>query len=388
MSTQPVSNRAPAALNSRLLIAAALACGLFAHSTAATAQDETTTATAQTTTASQILPEVATPVDVADDEPTTASYTAVLLGEAVADNPNNTEKGPFPDLAGMTTSTLAGKVIDLTAHGVTIAQTAEKLPQALEASPDIVIIFNGYTDGANETPDEDQRATLQAMTTELQKAGARVFLVPASLNIDAMPMANLRLAASETNATFISLGLESGGQPYQDALLEIAAELEAQPDDAVATAPAPTPASNIVTIQGRTVKAATPISEPATAPRLETVTVPEGSEAPKRTELKASLDRELGRIASQTDEELDATGATTTATAQEDLPTTGKIYVDTGTSMTYAAGEIPEGGQVTRRGRDAQDSISMKPLPPLKAYRPAPPVNRTRTDIKEPGFSR
>jgi len=328
--------------------------GVIALCGAAFSQDTTATI------AIPAEPDTLTPeqesASAADDR---ATQTVVLLGERISVEQPTSAKGPFRDLVAMTTSTLGGRVIDLTTHGLTIAETAKTVKDALKEKPAIAVVFTGYSDEQAKTEDDAQRKTLAAVSVALKKAGARVFLVPGATTVGALTSANLRLVASDYDVTFIPIGTEVGGQPFQDAFNTIKIELAQAAQDKTK------PASTMVGTINHGV-----IASPA-----KTSTTAEMREQYQTAEER--MQAELARVAGQSSEAPTLTAMTTESLLQTTQPGAQ------GTTTTY-----PEGGRMTKRGKDAQENINMRPLPAVKAFRPQIPVPRNQVDEKEPALSR
>lgn len=338
----------------------------------AAAQD--TTATVEVTEAATTTESLA-PLAVMTPEPEgnvttgttsgqdmTATQTIVLLGEKVSQENPDSATGPFPELAELTRTTIGGRVVDLTTHGLTIEDISRTIGKAVIQRPDVVIVFTGFTDEKKETEDQAQRDALATVVEGLEKSGAKIFLVPASTTVGAMTSANLRLVATELGVYFVPIGTEVGGQPFIDAFTSVNEYLAAPPEEAPAPVEAPAPAT-AVTIQGG--KISGPGSAPAEA-KVETY-----------DSKKAAIQKELDRIAGQSGDEGILPSLEDTVITTESL-----------LNAQPAGTTIPEGGTLTKRGKEAQESINMRPLPAVKAFRPSIPVPRNRLDTKEPGLSR
>jgi hypothetical protein len=326
------------------------------------AQDTTETASAQTETTSSISADdpattVATEADV------TANLNVVLLGEVVGPDADKPAEGPFPDLGGVASGALGGTITDLTTAGLKMEQLAGMAKSEVSGKPDVALIFTGFSDEAAETSDTAQRKALGEVVAALRAKNnaMRIFLIPASTNVGAITSANLRLAATEANATFIPIGTEVAGQPYLDAIEEVKAEL-AESLEPAETEPELQVAPRTAIIQGGQIKT-------GTAPTID--------ETATYEQKKASLQQELERVAGQ------AGDAAMMLPSLEDTATTGFVdSASTGTAM-------PPGGTLTKRGTEAKDSsIKMKTLPAVKAFRPQIPVPRNEVDVKEPALSR
>lgn len=360
-------------LLSQAIAALAVAVGLMIAGTAS-AQTTETKAAVESSTAiepgdSRLETEQTTDTADAQSIPEAKlqqeELSIALLGEVVGANESSPAKGPFPDLASLTTGTLGGEVTDLTTPGLTMEQLVQQAKSTSLGTPDVTIIFTGFTDGENRTADETQRLGLKQTVAALRglNKNMKIFLIPASTSVGAITSANLRLTASETDAIFVPIGTEVGGQPYQDALEAVRAELTTPNNEGVSTAQSQTEAATSVIVRGDQVTAPSSQSD-ATGPDFEAQ--------------KADLQKELDRIAGQ------AGDASLTLPSLEDAATTSFAgHSATGTTT------VPEGGTLTRRGVEARDeSIQMKPLPAVKAFRPQIPVPRNEVDVKEPALSR
>jgi hypothetical protein len=95
---------------------------------------------------------------------------------------------------------------------------------------------------------------------------------------------------------------------------------------------------------------------------------------------QASLQRELNRIAGDTED---------SGILPSNVESLSSATLFTDSETTTPAGQvIPPGGTLKKTGTEAKDSINMRPLPALKAYRPQIPVPRNEIDKKEPALSR
>lgn len=290
-----------------------------------------------------------------------ATQTVLLLGEKVSVESAASEKGPFPDLVGYTTSTLGGRVTDKTRHGALISAVADEAAGLFDTQPDIVIVFTGYADGKANTADDVQLDALKKIITGATQKGARVILVPSSTEVGAMVSANMRIAASDFGASFVPMGTEVSGRPFDEAFEGIKLELAGEEPEAEAATAKSNPTS--VTIKGGKLQ----------EPTVEAVNTDEYKQR------QVSLQQELNRVAGQADE-LEPISTTDTELADE------KVYEDTGTTATHTG--YPDGGTLTKRGPEARESINMRPLPAVKAFRPQIPVPRVEIHMKEPGLSR
>jgi len=326
----------------------------IAGSGSAICQDTTSTSTV-VVESDTLTPEQ----EAAAVEDNVVTQTVVLLGERISAEQPTSAKGPFPDLVAMTTRTLGGRVIDLTTHGLTIAETAKTVKGALKEKPAIAVVFTGYSDEQAKTEDDIQRKTLAAAAVALKKSGARVFLVPGSTAVGALAGANLRLVATDYDVTFIPMGTEVGGQPFQDAFNAIKIELTKAAESETK------PASTMVGTINHGVIASPAKTSTTAEMREQYLTAEERMQA------------ELQRVAGQSSEAPTLTAMTTESLLQTTQPD------DSGSTTTY-----PEGGTMTKRGKDAQENINMRPLPAVKAFRPQIPVPRNQVDEKEPALSR
>lgn len=335
--------------------------GASAQTTASLAADTVTTAAETTATAATPTPKAAS-----DDADTTHAIT--LLGEKSGLNPESPRKGPLPDLMGAATALLGSDVTDFTATDITLEQTADAVKLETQVHTDVALIFAGYADEKKNLSDKAIKQALQEIADGLKKRNPkmRMFVVPSATYMGTMTGANLRLAAQDAGMTFIPLGTEVGGEPFRDAMREIAAELNPAAKDARADQPAAPeqpeqPEQELSPLQQTPPppEKPAPISTPA-------VSAPATLRSPGQADLKT----ELQRIAGETD---DQPVAQTTATAAE----------TTSTEL-----QIPPGGQVVKRGKEAQQEVNMKPLPALKAFEPQIPVPRVQVEKKEPALSR
>ncbi len=331
----------------------------------ATAQE--TTATVETTesvTSTESLAPLAVmtpepgPAATAVSADAAATQTIVLVGEKVSLQNPNSAKGPFPDLVALTKSTVGGRVVDLTTHGLTMEATANMIGKAVIQKPDVVIMFTGFTDEKTETADDVQRAALTKTVKALEKSKTRVFLVPAATSVGAMTSANLMLVATELGVNFVPIGTEVGGQPFIDALASVNEALA--PDTEAPVAVPPSRPATAVTVQGRRIADPNAAEEPAV----------------NYDKSKANIQKELDRIAGESGE------AAILPSLEDTKITTESLF------SADAGSTIPEGGTLTKRGKEAQESINMRPLPAVKAFRPSIPVPRNETQTKEPGLSR
>ncbi len=321
-----------------------------------------------------VIPAFAAPDNVATTGTATGSTTAtetktfapnlsstlsiVLLGEVVSMNAESRLKGPFPPLLDIANSTLDGTVYNFTTQGLTIARTAELITKVKFPPPDVMVLFTGFTDEQEKVDNEAQRVSLQSMIKNLksQNPEMRIFLVPAATTIGALTSANLRLVAGDSNAVFIPLGTEVSGEPYREALQAINAELATVAPSEVNKSEAFAPSSSVYVRSGQ---ADTP--------------APEATPSTEYDERKATLQQELDRIAG------DSGNA-------RSLPSAADTTI---TTFTDNADPVPAvGGTITKRGAEAQESINMRPLPAVKAFRPQMPVPRNNIDEKEPALSR
>ncbi len=326
---------------------------ILAVAAPASAQPETTA-----TTQASTEPTTATETDIfASDTP--AVQSVMLLGETVSLDSKSPEKGPFPPLLEITTSTLLGsQAIDYTTQGVTIVQTAALVAAVQTTPPDIAVVFSGYTDEVQKVNDEQQRIALQSLveTLKSRNPAMRIFLVPAATTIGAITSANLRLVAADGNATFIPLGTEIGGVPYKEALQAIKVELSGEAEPAVVSE--------------------RPAAGAYTRSFNETPAEPEPTPSAEFDKQKSQLQQELDRIAGES------------GNAQS-LPSLADTVITTATdSATTDGGSHPAGGSLTKRGPEAKEAINMRPLPAVKAFRPQIPVPRNNLEKKEPALSR
>lgn len=295
----------------------------------------------------------------ASDVQTTQSI--FLIGEKVSLDEGSPVKGPFPPLLDITTSTLGGTVSDFTSQGLTIAQTAAMVAAAKSTPPDVTIVFAGYTDEKRDVDNDEQRVSLEALKKRLisKNPAMRIFLVPAATTVGALTSANLRLVAGDNNTIYVPLGTEVSGEPYQEALETIKTELTTVAttvEDGQAEAAAP---SNAVFIRGRQVGSPEPEATP-----------PAGY-----VQQKDTLQQELDRIAGESGD-------------AQSLPSLADTTITTFTDANDPATTTGAGGTITKRGAEAQQSINMRPLPAVKAFRPQMPVPRNNIDVKEPALSR
>ena len=161
------------------LLAAAIATSTLSYSSTALAQETAgTTATVEaaedeSSTASLAPLAVMTPGTGSEEsEPVkkadaAATRTVVLVGEKVSlENPASA-KGPFPDLVTLTENTVGGRVVDLTTHGLTMAETTATLGKVIIQRPQVIIVFTGFTDEKKSTSDDEQRLALKEIVKGL-----------------------------------------------------------------------------------------------------------------------------------------------------------------------------------------------------------------------------
>lgn len=340
------------------------------------AEDGATSASAGVTTPTAATAPMAADTLSAEEEAAATAkadagdtQTVVLMGERVSVKDPESAKGPFPNLVDFTTATLGGRVVDLTAYGQRVKDTEGLVERAVERRPDVVVIFTGFADERAETDAkagssaEQVQPTLKRIVAGLKKGGVkRVALVPASTEVGALSSANLRLAATDTGAVFVPMGTEVGGQPLQDAFNSLRRELSGEPEAEVTVVPVVTSSTVVGTGAGSVVGA-----------KLPAVAKPDFDRE------KATLQQELNRIAGQVD-------MPTTETRADLKVTTGAV--GTAVEAEVTSGTYPAGGTLTKRGKEAQENINMRPLPAVKAFRPQIPVPRNEIDKKEPGLSR
>lgn len=334
------------------------------------AQDTTGTATQETA--------VTTSTASAADQPTSpetseTTHAVILLGDKAGFNPDSPRRAPYPELLTATETRLGGNVADYTSVGLTLASTLDMIQSAPEVQADIVLLFGGLADEAAEIKEDQVRENVVLIATELRQRNPemQIFLIPSATYLGTLFSAHLRLAAIDADISFIPLGTEVGGHPFDDAFDEIALELESTSSEAdEQTAPSPELESE-------------PVLEADSEATADSGSFVSTSPAPPGyLEQRANLQRELGRIAGDTSDssimplQVDqlSTQALTQPPAQTSSETTGTV--------------IPPGGQITKRGAEAQENINMRPLPALKAFEPQVPVPRNRIDIKEPALSR
>lgn len=344
---------------SKLIGAATLAALMLTVPVSLAAQ---TTATAGTTTSSSDAVQTTTTAPAAalnDDADTTISI--VLLGDKVGLDKTKPQKGPFPDIMGVTTGSLGTDVSDYRLPGITLPEIATVVSEARNTRADVAVIFCGYADEQAEVKEEDLRSSILKIGADLKQrnAGMKVFIVPAATTVGALTSARIRMAAEEAGLNFVQLGTEVGGIPYKEAFREISEVVEGR------TAPA----------------------KPEPAAAKDTVTAPAASTSPETsgpdmTARKASLERELSMPAGETNDTL------LPLPPVAELLSTATLLEATATTAVPGVTSYPEGGKMTKRGKDAQENINMKPLPALKAFRPQIPVPRNQVDKKEPGLSR
>lgn len=145
----------------------------------------------------------------------------VLAGERVKWN-----SGPKPasaeDILSTASRILRSKVVDLMSTGELIRVTQKRIPEYLARKPVAVIIFSGAADEKARTDEEAQSDTLTTIGQTIASAGIRVYFVPSAVSVSASVTANLRIAASASDTTYVDPGSEFGGRPYEEALNEIA----------------------------------------------------------------------------------------------------------------------------------------------------------------------
>lgn len=152
--------------------------------------------------------------------PATAGLV-VLAGDTVKWRPSGAQLSQ-EDAVATATELLGMTCNDKTKSGATIADIVKNAGDITAQKPRIVILFVGAADQKAKTSDDDMAAAVTSVTKVLAAAGARVYLVPSSINLDAAIVANLRIAASGVGAVFIEPGTEIGGHPYEEALADIA----------------------------------------------------------------------------------------------------------------------------------------------------------------------
>lgn len=337
---------------------------------------DTVTTAAETTVAATSAP-AATPAR--DDSDTTHAIT--LLGEKSGLNPESPRKGPLPDLMGAATAVLGSDVTDFTATNITLEKTAEAVKLPTQVQTDVAVIFAGYSDEKTDVSEDAMKQSLRDIASALKKRNPkmRVFLVPSATYVGTLTGANLRLAAQDAGMTFIPLGTEVGGEPFREAMREIASELDPAAKDANAARPVATePTDN------RPEQTLSPLQQMPQPPEkpaaLSTPVVP--AQAAPLSSGQADLKNELQRIAGQDD---DAPVALTTGTDGGNTTDSETVSLD---GQTTDGLQIPPGGQVVKRGKEAHQEVNMKPLPALRAFEPQIPVPRIQIEKKEPALSR
>jgi len=378
LTRQYMATQLPEIASPRLVTPFVLAGLLFAGPSLAGAAATSATVVSSETSASLSANADAAPSNSSADSDTT--WSIILLGEKVSLNEKNPKKGPFPDLAGATTATLGTDISDFTKQGVTIADTLSDVKKAEGvATPDIVVLFAGFTDEQKNTDESTIRNGIRQIAAVLKKRNPkmRIFLVPSSTKVGTLVTAELRLAAEDAGITYAAIGTEVSGEPYRQAMRGIKAELNpasaGERDDSdharADSAPAPQSASSLSTAPSRP---ASPAAAPA-APVLD------------YQSRERMLQQELNRVAGEVNAEMTPV-PTASLTTDSLLQSPASTPADRPTSGTPQ--EIPPGGTVTKRGKEAQDNINMRPLPALKAYKPQIPVPRNQIEKKEPDLSR
>ena len=319
---------------------------------------------AQTTVSVEIT-KADQPTGKSQSADNSSTMTVLLVGDPVSSLQTG-KKAEHSDTQAETKQVLGGNIIDKTTTGALVGELASKAADYKQQHPKIVIVFAGLADEKAKTPDDAQQQSLTLLINALAHDGTRVYLVPSSTQLSAGTNANLRLAASQSNGTYIDLGTEIGGHPLQEALNSIHADLNRagskQPIDIIMT-PVPAPESAIL-------QAPVPSANPAGTQPAQTY-----------TEQRASLSNELSHIAG----EVDSAPSAGTSEPLDGFSAPQKTLVEVGDSASSVS---QDGSQVVKRGAAAQETINMRPLPPVKAFRPQLPVPRNEINKKEPALSR
>ncbi len=335
----------------------------------AAAQDTTGTASQETVVTTTTL---STPPQSPTSEISETTHTIVLLGDKAGFNPDSPRRAPYPELIAATEAKLGVNVADHTSAGLTLADTLNMIQSAPQVQADIVVIFGGIADEVAENNEDQMRENVVLIATELRQRNPemRIFLVPSATYLGTLFSAYLRLAAIDANITFIPLGTEVGGQPFREALAEVALEINAAPAE---------PAEETVTTDAQP----DPVLDAGSQATTHSGTFVSTSPAPPTyLEERANLRRELGRIAG------DTTDSSIMPLNVEQLSTQTLTQSPDQASNQTTGPVIPPGGRITKRGTEAQENINMRPLPALKAFEPQVPVPRNQIDIKEPALSR
>lgn len=333
------------------------------------AQDTTGTASQETAVTTTTI---STPDQTTNSEVSETTHAIVLLGDKAGFDPGSPRRAPYPELMAATEARLGVDVADYTSVGLTLADTLNMIQSAPQVQADIVILFGGTADETAENNEDQMRENVVLIATELRQRNPemRIFLVPSATYLGTLFSAYLRLAAIDANITFIPLGTEVGGQPFNEALAEVALELDSvspeTDEEIAATETQPEPV----------------VEEDSEATTDSGTFVSTSPAPPTYLEERANLQRELGRIAGDTSDsgimplnvEHLSTQTLTQSPDQASNETTGPV--------------IPPGGRITKRGAEAQENINMRPLPALKAFEPQVPVPRNQIHIKEPALSR
>lgn len=274
----------------------------------------------------------------------------LLIGEAVS-VPGRTKHPVLQNIAEITTAALGGTVIDQTQQSATLGDLVKTVETALSVKPEIVLILAGNGDETSGTSSQAQQNNLTSLGNAFASTRARVFVIPSSLSISASTSANLRIAASGAQITFIEPGPEFEGKPYQHALEEIRKSLNEAP-------------------------VTTDSSQPV---RPEEQSAPTGSAGSNLTpELKAA------RKVSPPKHGIFTAPTPASVEAEVSRPATAPVTENQKKEET-----VPFQRQVTKRGAEAKpETIWTKPLSPLKSFSPRKSASREEVNRKSPELSR
>lgn len=279
-----------------------------------------------------------------------ATQTVLLLGEIPEIEEGRDRKKVL--LSGMSGSLLGGRVVDMTSKDASLTSVSDQLADAAAVDPDIVLLIAGAAEAEAKTTDQEQQELITRIASTLSDKGARVYVLPADLNLDTLIVANLRIAGSSAGAQYVEPGSEMTGRPYEQALEEIR-NLE---QDAQRT---PTVPKNQVATPEVEMETTLPPIQPGAEGAREIEPTPGIFSPPRRASTDSLVSSGVGED-----------GMTTSTFSEE----------------SSASSENPR--IITKRGAQATETLRMRPMPALKPFEPKRPVPRLDVERKEPGLSR